>query len=184
MIEVSDEKKEQLGRINPWSGIENRMNIWKSIILLGILFVGFLLTSVQIEGTLTEIVLKPMFTLSDIPNGSHSFTKVIFAFPDVAFIALIVSVIGIFLFRTDLKQYIEEGIEWEMIVFFIGLFVLMGVFTNHRLSKWIFSCFDFLIYVPSPTSRNFTWSLDRICFRRKYWWFSFTFRFHYYSHGT
>lgn len=129
MIEVSDEKKEQLGRINPWSGIENRMNIWKSIILLGILFVGFLLTSVQIEGTLTGMVLKPMFSLSDIPDGSHSFTKVIFAFPDVAFIALIVSVIGIFLFRTDLKQYIEEGIEWEMIVFFIALFVLMGVLT-------------------------------------------------------
>ncbi len=129
LIEVSDEKKEQLRRINPWSGIENRMNIWKSIILLGILFVGFLLTSVQIEGTLTGMVLKPMFSLSDIPDGSHSFTKVIFAFPDVAFIALIVSVIGIFLFRTDLKQYIEEGIEWEMIVFFIALFVLMGVLT-------------------------------------------------------
>ncbi|MBY9000540.1 MAG: TRAP transporter large permease subunit [Candidatus Heimdallarchaeota archaeon] len=98
-IKVPEEKKEQLGRINPWSGIESRMNIWKSIILLGILFVGFLLTS--IEG-------NPI---------------------DVALVALITTMIGIFLFRADLKHYLEEGVEWNIVVFFVALFVLMGVLT-------------------------------------------------------
>ena len=97
--EVPEEKKEQLGRINPWSGIENRMNIWKSVILLGILFVGFLLTS--IEG-------NPI---------------------DVALVSLITTMIGIFLFRADLKHYLEEGVEWNIVVFFVALFVLMGVLT-------------------------------------------------------
>ncbi len=98
-IEVSDEKKEQLRRINPWSGIENRNNIWKSIILLGVLFAGFLLTSID---------ANPI---------------------DVALVALISAVFGIFLFRTDLKKYLEEGVEWQMIVFFIALFVMMGILT-------------------------------------------------------
>ena len=97
--EVPEEKKEQLGRINPWSGIENRMNIWKSVILLGILFVGFLLTS--IEG-------NPI---------------------DVALVSLITTMIGIFLFRADLKHFLEEGVEWNIVVFFVALFVLMGVLT-------------------------------------------------------
>jgi len=99
LIEVSDEKKEQLSRINPWSGIEDRKNIWKSIILLGVLFVGFLLTS--------------------IPGNPI----------DVAFVALIASIFGIYLFRTDLKHYLEEGVEWTIVVFFVALFVLMGVLT-------------------------------------------------------
>ncbi len=129
LIEVSEEKKEQLGRINPWSGIENRMNIWKSIILLGILFAGFLLTSVKVEATLIGVALTNVGEVNIIPNGSESFVKTIFQFPDVAFVALIVSVIGVFMFRADLKEYIEEGVEWEMIVFFIALFVLMGVLT-------------------------------------------------------
>ncbi len=98
-IEISDEKKEQLGRINPWSGIENRIDIWKSLILLGTLFVGFLLTS--------------------IPGNPL----------DVALVALIVTIFGVFLFRKDLKDYLEDGVEWEMIVFFIALFVLMGILT-------------------------------------------------------
>ncbi|MCG3227464.1 MAG: hypothetical protein H7645_11145 [Candidatus Heimdallarchaeota archaeon] len=99
LIEVPEDKKEQLSRINPWSGIENRKDIWKSVILLGTLFVGFLLTS--------------------IPSNPL----------DVAIIALITAVFGIFLFRTDLKKYLEEGVEWEMIVFFVALFVLMGILT-------------------------------------------------------
>ena len=99
LIEVSDEKKEQLSRINPWSGIEDRKNIWKSIILLGVLFVGFLLTS--------------------IPGNPI----------DVAFVALIAAIFGIYLFRTDLKHYLEEGVEWTIVVFFVALFVLMGVLT-------------------------------------------------------
>ncbi|MCG3215506.1 MAG: TRAP transporter large permease subunit, partial [Candidatus Heimdallarchaeota archaeon] len=98
-IDVSDEKKEQLRRINPWSGIENRSNIWKSIILLGVLFAGFLLTSIE---------ANPI---------------------DVALVALISAVFGIFLFRTDLKKYLEEGVEWQMIVFFIALFIMMGILT-------------------------------------------------------
>jgi len=129
LIEVSDEKKEQLGRINPWSGIENRMNIWKSIILLGILFAGFLLTSIKVEATLIGVALTNVGEVNIIPNGSEGFVKTIFQFPDVAFVALIVSVIGVFMFRADLKHYIEDGVEWEMIVFFIALFVLMGVLT-------------------------------------------------------
>ncbi len=99
LIEVSDEKKEQLSRINPWSGIEDRKNIWKSITLLGVLFVGFLLTS--------------------IPGNPI----------DVAFVALIATIFGIYLFRTDLKHYLEEGVEWTIVVFFVALFVLMGVLT-------------------------------------------------------
>jgi len=99
LIEVSDEKKEQLGRINPWSSVEDRRNIWKSIILFGILFAGFLLTSIQ---------TNPI---------------------DVALVALISAVIGIFLFRKDLRNYLEEGVEWHLIVFFVALFVLMGVLT-------------------------------------------------------
>ncbi|MCG3222311.1 MAG: hypothetical protein H7641_13105 [Candidatus Heimdallarchaeota archaeon] len=98
-IEVPEEKKEQLSRINPWSGIENRKDIWKSVILLGTLFVGFLLTSIP---------ANPL---------------------DVAIISLITAIFGIFLFRTDLKKYLEEGVEWEMIVFFVALFVLMGILT-------------------------------------------------------
>jgi len=94
---VSDEKKEQIERINPWSGIEEKKDIWKAIILLVTLFGGFLLTSIP---------ANPL---------------------DVAFIALIVALIGIFLFREKMKEIIEEGIEWQMIVFFICLFVLMGV---------------------------------------------------------
>ena len=97
--EVSEEKKEQLARINPWSGIEDRMNIWKSVILLGVLFVGFLLTS--------------------IPGNPI----------DVALVSLITTMIGIFLFRADLKHYLEEGVEWNIVVFFVALFVLMGVLT-------------------------------------------------------
>jgi Na+/H+ antiporter NhaD/arsenite permease-like protein len=97
--EVPEEKKEQLARINPWSGIEDRMNIWKSIILLGVLFVGFLLTSIK---------------------GNPI---------DVALVSLITTMIGIFLFRADLKHYLEEGVEWNIVVFFIALFVLMGVLT-------------------------------------------------------
>jgi len=97
--EVSEEKREQLARINPWSGIEDRMNIWKSIILLGILFVGFLLTSIK---------------------GNPI---------DVALVSLITTMIGIFLFRADLKHYLEEGVEWNIVVFFVALFVLMGILT-------------------------------------------------------
>jgi len=94
---VSKEKKEQIERINPWSGIKNKQDILKSIGLLVFLFGGFLLTSWD------------KFTV------------------DVAFFALISAVIGLFLFRTQFREMIEEGIEWEMIVFFIALFILMGV---------------------------------------------------------
>ena len=98
-IKVTDEKKEQIGRINPWSGIADRRNIWKSLILLGFLFVGFILTS--------------------IPGNPL----------DVAMMALITVFFGLFLFRTDLKRYLREGVEWEMIIFAIALFVLMGLLT-------------------------------------------------------
>ncbi|MCG3260943.1 MAG: hypothetical protein H7644_14405, partial [Candidatus Heimdallarchaeota archaeon] len=98
-IKVTDEKKEQIGRINPWSGIADRKNIWKSLILLGFLFVGFILTS--------------------IPGNPL----------DVALMALISVFFGLFLFRTDLKRYLREGVEWEMIIFAIALFVLMGLLT-------------------------------------------------------
>ena len=94
---ISKEKKEQIERINPWSGIKDKKNIWKSIGLLVFLFGGFLLTSWD------------KFTI------------------DVAFFALISAVLGLFLFRTEFKEMIKEGIEWEMIVFFMALFVLMGV---------------------------------------------------------
>jgi len=98
-IKVTDEKKEQIGRINPWSGIADRKNIWKSLILLGFLFVGFILTS--------------------IPGNPL----------DVALMALISAFFGLFLFRIDLKRYLREGVEWEMIIFAIALFVLMGLLT-------------------------------------------------------
>ena len=98
-IKVTDEKKEQIGRINPWSGIDDRKNIWKSIILLGFLFVGFILTS--------------------IPGNPL----------DVALMALITVFFGLFLFRSDLKRYLREGVEWDMIIFAIALFVLMGLLT-------------------------------------------------------
>jgi len=98
-IKVTDEKKGQIGRINPWSGIADRKNIWKSLILLGFLFVGFILTS--------------------IPGNPL----------DVAMMALISVFFGLFLFRTDLKRYLREGVEWEMIIFAIALFVLMGLLT-------------------------------------------------------
>ena len=94
-VKISDEKKEQISHINPWSGIEDRRNIAKSVILLIVLFVGFLLSNVMGIG--------------------------------VDIVALIAAVFGIFLFRTDLKKYLEEGVEWAMIVFFTALFVLMGV---------------------------------------------------------
>ncbi len=132
LIEVSDEKKEQLSRINPWSGVEDRKNIWKSIILLGTLFTGFLLTSIQVEATQISIGLKGVtsLTLADHLNpGYNSNVVSIFQFPDVAFVALIVAVFGIFLFKKELKHFLEEGVEWEMIVFFIALFILMGVLT-------------------------------------------------------
>ncbi|GAH43287.1 unnamed protein product, partial [marine sediment metagenome] len=94
-----EEKRDQIGRINPWSGITDRKNIWKSIILLGFLFVGFILTS--------------------IPGNPL----------DVALTALISVFFGLFLFKTDLKRYLREGVEWEMIIFAIALFILMGILT-------------------------------------------------------
>jgi Na+/H+ antiporter NhaD/arsenite permease-like protein len=94
---ISDEKKEQIMRINPWSGIEDKKDIRKAVILLSLLFGGFLLTSIP---------ANPL---------------------DVAFVALIVAIIGTYIFREKLKEIVEEGIEWQMIVFFICLFVLMGV---------------------------------------------------------
>ncbi|MHA1303412.1 MAG: SLC13 family permease [Candidatus Heimdallarchaeaceae archaeon] len=94
-IEVSEDNKKRIARINPWSGIDDRSNVWKSTALLALLFAGFL---------------------------SSSFIGL-----GVATIALIVAVIGIFLFKTTLKKFIEHGVEWEMIVFFIALFVLMGI---------------------------------------------------------
>jgi len=97
--DVTDEKRDQIGRINPWSGITDRKNIWKSLILLGFLFVGFILTS--------------------IPNNPL----------DVALMALISVFFGLFLFKTDLKRYLREGVEWEMIIFAIALFILMGLLT-------------------------------------------------------
>ena len=98
-IEVTEEKREQIGRINPWSGITDRRTIWKSIILLGFLFVGFILTS--------------------IPGNPL----------DVALTALVAVFFGLFLFKTDLKRYLREGVEWEMIIFAIALFILMGLLT-------------------------------------------------------
>ncbi len=98
-IKVTDEKGEQIGRINPWSGITDRKNIWKSLILLGFLFIGFILTS--------------------IPGNPL----------DVAITALIAVFFGLFLFKTDLKRYLREGVEWEMIIFAIALFILMGLLT-------------------------------------------------------
>ena len=132
LIEVSDEKKEQLSRINPWSGVDDRKNIWKSLILLGTLFIGFLLTSIKVEATQISIGLRDVANLTLTDNlyqayNSHVVTT--FQFPDVAFVALIVSVFGVFLFKKDLKHYLEDGVEWEMIVFFIALFILMGVLT-------------------------------------------------------
>ncbi|UJG44244.1 MAG: hypothetical protein K9W46_03450 [Candidatus Heimdallarchaeum endolithica] len=94
-IKIPEEKQKQIARINPWSGIDERSQVYKSIGLLVILFAGFLLSSV--------IGL------------------------DVATIALIVAVFGLFLFNKQLKKFIHSGIEWEMIVFFVALFVLMGV---------------------------------------------------------
>lgn len=132
LIEVSDEKKEQLSRINPWSGVENRKNIWKSLILLGILFAGFLLTSIKVDATQISIGLRDISHLNltgTIFPEYHSHIATVFQFPDVAFVALIVAVFGIFLFKKDLKHYLEDGVEWEMIVFFIALFILMGVLT-------------------------------------------------------
>ncbi len=97
--EVTDEKQDQIGRINPWSGISDRKTIWKSLILLGFLFIGFILTS--------------------IPGNPL----------DVAMVALISVFFGLFLFKTDLKRYLREGVEWEMIIFAIALFILMGLLT-------------------------------------------------------
>ncbi len=94
-LEISEEKTKRIARINPWSGIDDKKQVWKSIGLLTLLFAGFL---------------------------SSSFIGL-----SVATIALIVAMIGIFLFKTTLKKFIEKGVEWEMVVFFIGLFVLMGI---------------------------------------------------------
>jgi len=98
-IKVTDEKKEQIGRINPWSGVDDKKDIWKSLILLGFLFAGFILTS--------------------IPGNPL----------DLALMALISVFFGLFLFRTDLKRYLKEGVEWGMIIFAIAIFVLMGLLT-------------------------------------------------------
>ena len=98
-IKVTDEKKEQIRLINPWSGIDERKDIWKSLILLGFLFIGFILTS--------------------IPGNPL----------DVALMALITVFFGLFLFKENLKRYLREGVEWEMIIFAIALFILMGILT-------------------------------------------------------
>ncbi|NPD89816.1 MAG: TRAP transporter large permease subunit [Asgard group archaeon] len=124
LIEVSDEKKEQLGRINPWSGIEERKNIWKSIILLGVLFVGFLLTSIE---------NNPI---------------------DVALVALIAAIFGVFLFRTDLKHFLEDGVEWEMIVFFVALFVLMGILTASGALAPLTEILTSVLGTGTPTVRG------------------------------
>ena len=97
--EVTEEKREQIGRINPWSGITDRKNIWKSLILLGFLFVGFILTSIP---------ANPL---------------------DVALMALISVFFGLFPFKSDLKRYLRDGVEWEMIIFAIALFILTGLLT-------------------------------------------------------
>jgi len=47
---------------------------------------------------------------------------------DVGTIAFIVAVIGVFIFNSTLKKYVEHGVEWEMITFFVMLFTLMGIF--------------------------------------------------------
>ncbi|MHA1667460.1 MAG: SLC13 family permease [Candidatus Heimdallarchaeaceae archaeon] len=133
--EVSEEKKEQLARINPWSGIENRKDIWKSIALLAIMFTGFLLTSIEIKSKTDPSVI-------------------VFKFPlDVAFIALIVALIGLFLFKKDLKDYIKEGIEWEMIIFFVALFVLMGVLTASGALSPLTELFRSLLKIDIETGK-------------------------------
>ncbi|MHA1686065.1 MAG: SLC13 family permease [Candidatus Heimdallarchaeaceae archaeon] len=93
--EIPEEKKDQIARINPWAGIENKANIWKSIILLTFLFGGFLLANTL--GLTVDII------------------------------ALISVGFGLILFRTNLKHFIERDVEWETLIFFISLFVLMGV---------------------------------------------------------
>ncbi|MHA1686066.1 MAG: SLC13 family permease [Candidatus Heimdallarchaeaceae archaeon] len=97
-IEVPEEKTEQLMRINPWSAVEKKSDIIKSIILVVVLFGGFLMSS--------------------------------YIHLNVALVALIAAIFGLFLFKSNLKKFLHEGVEWEMIVFFIALFVLMGVLSG------------------------------------------------------
>ncbi len=93
--EIPKEVKEQLTKINPMSSMENKNNLYKSVIILVLLLGGFIVSSYI--GLGVEIV------------------------------ALIVAGIGALVFRKEMKHLIEEGVEWEMIVFFISLFILMGV---------------------------------------------------------
>jgi len=94
-IKLPPEKTEQIKRINPWSGIEKKSDIYKSISIIAVLFTGFIISNYI--GLTVELV------------------------------ALFVAIFGLFLFSSDLKKFLREGVEWEMIVFFIALFILMGI---------------------------------------------------------
>lgn len=118
--EIPEELKEQISRINPWAGIENKANIWKSAILLVVLFGGFLLANTI--GVTVDIV------------------------------ALFAVGIGLLLFSSELKHFVEHEVEWPTIVFFISLFVLMGVLGISGVLNPILHVFEKILASTSPTT--------------------------------
>ncbi len=95
-ISIPEEKIEQIKRINIWTSVKKKTDVYKSVALIVILFTGFILSD-----------------LIGIGMG---------------FIALFVAMLALVLFNDNLVEFIKEGIEWEMIVYYAGLFVLMGIF--------------------------------------------------------
>ena len=95
-ISVPKEKKEQIERINIWTSIKKKSDVYKSLAIVVILFTGFVLSDLIGIG--------------------------------LGFISLFVALLALLLFNDNLVEFIKEGIEWEMIVYYSGLFVLMGIF--------------------------------------------------------
>ncbi len=95
---MSEEKVEQIERINIWASVKNKKDVIKSITIVVILFTGFV--------------------LSDLLNLG------------MGYISLFVAMLTLLMFNDKLMESIKNGIEWEMIVYYIGLFVLMGIFTG------------------------------------------------------
>lgn len=95
-ISVSKEKKEQIERINIWTSVKKKSDVYKSLAIAITLFTGFILSDLIGIG--------------------------------LGFISLFVAMLALLLFNENLVEFIKDGIEWEMIVYYSSLFVLMGIF--------------------------------------------------------